>query len=71
MTEWCPLTDGIAPIPQYLSALKKLGYQGLYTLHSEYADRNSWKQLNAEECLEQTRVDLQYVKKILAGQGRG
>ena len=64
-TRKCPLADGVAPIPQYLARLDELGYHGLYTLHSEYCDRNSWKVLNAEECLEQTRRDLEYVKGLM------
>jgi sugar phosphate isomerase/epimerase len=63
----CPLEDGVAKIPQYVATLRGLGYRGLYTLHSEYMDRGSWKQLNADECLEQTRRDLEYVKKVMAG----
>jgi sugar phosphate isomerase/epimerase len=62
----CPLADGIAPLPQYLAALGKLGYHGLYTLHSEYCDANSWRVLSVDECLEQTRRDLEYAKKLLA-----
>jgi len=65
-TRKCPLSDGVCPLPRYLATLEKLGYRGLYTLHSEYSDRNSWKVLNADECLEQTRIDLEYVKKIMA-----
>ena len=61
----CPLADGIANIPQYLERLRELGYHGLFTLHSEYSDRGSWKVLNADECLEQTKRDLEFVKSIL------
>ncbi len=61
----CPLADGVAKIPQYLAALDTLGYHGLFTLHSEYCDSNSWKVLTADECLEQTRLDLEYVKGLL------
>ncbi len=66
-TRKCPLADGVCPLPRYFATLERIGYRGLYTLHSEYSDRNSWKVLNAEECLEQTRRDLEYVKKILSG----
>jgi sugar phosphate isomerase/epimerase len=59
----CPLADGIARVPDYLARLRELGYQGLFTLHSEYSDRGSWKVLNAEECLEQTRADLEFAKR--------
>jgi sugar phosphate isomerase/epimerase len=61
----CPVSDGIAPIPDYLQALRDLGYRGLYTLHSEYRDRNSWKQLTVDECFEQTVVDFNYAKRFL------
>jgi sugar phosphate isomerase/epimerase len=61
----CPVADGMAPIPDYIAALRKLGYHGLYTLHSEYADSNSWKNLNTDECLAQTKVDLVYVKELM------
>jgi sugar phosphate isomerase/epimerase len=64
----CPLADGIAPLPQYLSTLSSLGYHGLFTLHSEYCDGNSWKVLNADECLDQTRRDLAYAKALLAAE---
>jgi sugar phosphate isomerase/epimerase len=60
----CPLQDGIAPLPQYMALLHKLGYRGLFTLHSEYADAGSWRVLNPDECLEQTKRDLEYARKI-------
>lgn len=65
----CPLADGVARIPQYLSALEKLGYRGLFTLHSEYSDGGSWKVLDAQECLEQTRLDLEYARRLIARSG--
>jgi sugar phosphate isomerase/epimerase len=63
----CPLADGVARIPDYLATLAALNYHGLYTLHSEYMDGGSWKQLSVDECLEQTRLDLEYAKRVLAG----
>ncbi|MDA0659838.1 MAG: TIM barrel protein [Planctomycetota bacterium] len=65
----CPLADGIAPIPDYLQRLREGGYHGLYTLHSEYTDKNSWKQLTVDECLEQTRLDFEYAKGCLKHPG--
>lgn len=61
----CPLADGIAPIPDYLQSLRELGYRGLYTLHSEYRDSNSWKQLTIDQCLDQTIADFTYAKRFL------
>ena len=63
----CPVADGIAPIPQFVELLRATGFRGLVTMHSEYKDDNSWKRLGTAECLEQTAVDLQYVKKLLLG----
>lgn len=65
----CPLADGIAPIPDYLQRLREGGYRGIYTLHSEYTDKNSWKQLSVDECLEQTRIDFEYAKGCLQRPG--
>jgi sugar phosphate isomerase/epimerase len=61
----CPVAYGIAPIPDYIASLRKLGYRGLFTLHSEYADANSWKTLTTDECLAQTNADLAYVKGLI------
>jgi hypothetical protein len=41
-----------------------LGYRGLYSLHSEYSDSNSWKQLSIEECLQQTAEDFEFASRI-------
>ncbi len=60
----CPLADGIANLPDYLARVRELGYRGLFTLHSEYCDGNSWKILSPDECLEQTRRDLEFVKGL-------
>jgi len=62
-----PLADGQAPIPAYLAALDALGFAGFFTLHSEYVDGGSWRQLTVEECLQQTRADLQYARRLQGG----
>jgi sugar phosphate isomerase/epimerase len=62
----CPIADGIAPIPDYLQTLRDIGFRGPYTLHSEYRDGNSWKQLSTEQCLQQTVADLNYAKRFMS-----
>jgi sugar phosphate isomerase/epimerase len=62
----CPVADGMAPIPDFMATLRKIGYRGLFSLGSEYVDGNSWKTLTADECLDQTRLDLKYIKSVLA-----
>jgi sugar phosphate isomerase/epimerase len=64
----CPLADGVARIPDFIATLRKVGYHGLFSLSSEYNDAGSWKQLSTDECLAQTKVDLDYVKRIIAAE---
>ena len=61
-----PLADGVSPIPDYVGVLKKIGFNGTYSLHSEYKGRGSFKDLDSEACLVQTAEDLTYLKKVLA-----
>jgi sugar phosphate isomerase/epimerase len=61
----CPVADGIAPIPDFIATLQNLGYHGLYSMHSEYQGGGSWKSLSVDECLLQTKADLDYVKGLV------
>ena len=64
-TEVVPVADGISPIPEFVAALKKLGFQGVYSLHSEYKGRHSFRDLTTQQCLEQTAVDLRFFRSLL------
>jgi sugar phosphate isomerase/epimerase len=59
-----PVADGISPIPEFVTCLRKLGYDGMYSMHSEYEGSGSFRNMNAEECLKQTAVDLKYFKSL-------
>ena len=59
-----PVADGISPIPEYVDVLRKLGYEGIFSLHSEYKGRHSWKELSTQECLDQTAVDAKYFRSL-------
>jgi sugar phosphate isomerase/epimerase len=61
----CPVADGIAPIPDFIGILQKIGYHGLYSMHSEYQGGGSWKSLSVDECLDQTKADFDYVKGLV------
>ncbi len=65
-TRVCPLADGVSPIPDYVAALKKLNYDGVYSLHSEYKGQHSFKNLDTEGCFKQTTEDLAFFKKLFA-----
>ena len=67
-TRWywktAPLADGIADWPKISGLLKRAGYDGYASVHSEYLESYSWKVLNLEECLAQTEKDLEYLNSI-------
>lgn len=63
---FCPLADGIASIPGFVEALESTGYEGFYTLHTEYKSGNSYKHLSTAECVKQTAADYAFLERVLA-----
>ncbi len=63
-TRVCPLAEGISPIADFLTVLKKTGYDGVYSLHSEYKGRHSFKDLDTDGCIKQTAEDLAFFKSL-------
>lgn len=61
-----PVADGIAPVPEFVAILKKIGYSGVYSLHSEYKGRHSFEDLTTEGCIRQTAEDLKFFRPLLA-----
>ncbi|MAG92143.1 MAG: hypothetical protein CMJ48_00110 [Planctomycetaceae bacterium] len=60
-----PVSEGVSPIPDFVAALKKLDYKGPYSLHSEYKGRHSFKDMTTDECLQQTKTDLDFFKPLV------
>lgn len=63
-TKTVPLAEGVAPLPDFMSVLKKLDFDGIYSLHSEYKGNHSFKDLDTDGCLVQTAQDLAFFKKL-------
>lgn len=63
--EYVPLADGQAPLPQFMSRLKELKYDGIISLHSEYKGQSSFRVLTTAELLRQSAEDLKYVKTLI------
>ena len=61
-----PPADGISPIPEFVAILKKTGFDGTYSLHSEYKGSHSFKDMDTEGCLAQTADDLKFFKGLFA-----
>ena len=60
-----PIADGMAPLPEYVALLKQIGFNGVYSLHSEYKGGGSFRDLSTQECIEQTEKDFAYLKTLL------
>ncbi len=63
--EFTPLADGQAPLPQFITRLKQLNYDGTMSLHSEYKGGSSFRRLNTQELLQQSAADLTHVRKLV------
>jgi len=59
---WCPLEEGNTPWPQVLERLARLGFAGPASLHGEYQGAHSFRDLSAEEVLDQTAHDAQTLR---------
>ncbi|MFL6290117.1 MAG: sugar phosphate isomerase/epimerase, partial [Thermoanaerobaculia bacterium] len=64
--EYCPLADGQAPLPEFMDLLRRLKYDGVVSLHSEYKGETSFRRMNTPELLAQSAADLRYLKSLVA-----
>jgi sugar phosphate isomerase/epimerase len=63
--EYCPLADGMAPLPEFFAYLRRLKYDGTVSLHSEYKGETSYRRLSTRELLDQSAADLRYLKGLI------
>jgi sugar phosphate isomerase/epimerase len=61
-----PLRQGIVRWPQVFACLRKVGFDGWVSMHSEYQGWHSWRNLTVDEVLDQTRDDLQFLQRSMA-----
>jgi sugar phosphate isomerase/epimerase len=64
-----PLKEGIVRWREVFDCLKKIGWDGVVTFHSEYQGSHSWRDLSMEELIRQTREDVQYLRPIIREAG--
>jgi sugar phosphate isomerase/epimerase len=65
-TSMVPLAEGVAPLSNFVGTLQRIGYDGTYSMHSEYKGKHSFRDMNTEECLKQTAEDLAFFKRLFA-----
>ncbi len=54
-----PLSEGLVPWPEVFTYLRKIGFDGPVSIHSEYP------KVNLEELVRRTEKDLDYLRKVL------
>ena len=67
--EYTPLADGQAPLPEFMALLRRLEYDGIVSLHSEYKGKSSYRRLTTPQLLAQSAADLMYLKRLVASTG--
>ncbi len=60
-----PVAEGFSPIPAFAQELNKRAFAGTFSLHSEYKSGASFKRLNTDEVLNQTRKDWAFFEPVL------
>lgn len=60
-----PVADGICPLPDFVAALKRTGFHGPYSMHSEYKSGHSFRRLDTDGCIEQTAKDLKFFRELV------
>jgi len=68
--EYVPLADGQARLADFMAYLKQLKYEGVVSLHSEYKEDGSFRQLDTKELLAQSAADLAYLKSVIGQPAR-
>lgn len=63
---YTPLPDGQAPLPDFVGYLRRLAYDGIASLHSEYKGSSSFRVLSTPELVKQSAEDLSYFKRLVA-----
>ena len=69
VTRIAPLERGAVPWPDVFGFLKKSGFDGWISVHSEYQGWHSWQDLDVDGVIEQTRKDLAYLGRVLTPLG--
>ncbi len=64
-TRYVPLADGQANLPRFMGRLRELKYDGVVSLHSEYKGSSSFRRLETPQLLEQSAVDLRFLKSLV------
>ena len=62
--EYTPLADGQAPLPEFMAYLRRLDYDGIVSLHSEYKGTTSFRRMTTPALLDQSAADLRFLKTL-------
>ena len=60
-----PLEEGVVRWKEAFECLRSIAFDGVVSFHSEYQGGGSWRDLDTQGVLDQTRRDYEYMKPIL------
>ena len=60
-----PLSEGMVRWREVVDCLRQINFDGVISVHSEYAGSHSFRSLSVEELIEQTREDLAYLREVI------
>ncbi len=60
-----PFDAGLVDWAAFFGHLRTIGFDGVLSFHSEYQGPYSWRDLTAEQVVEQTRKDLAYARPLM------
>jgi sugar phosphate isomerase/epimerase len=61
-----PLSEGSVPWSTVFALLGRIGFDGTVSVASPYQSGQSWRHLSVSEIIEQTRLDLAYLRRAIA-----
>ena len=61
-----PLAEGTVRWAEVFALLRRAGFDGVVSVHSEYQGPHSWRDLDTEHLIEQTRQDLAHLRSAMS-----
>ena len=66
LSKLVPLSEGVVRWPEVFWCLREIGYDGYLSVHSEYQGAHSFRDMTTDEVIDQTRLDLDYLRDVIA-----
>ena len=64
VSKMMPVRESAVRWEEAFACLAEMGFEGPVSVHSEYEGGHSWRKLSVEQIIEQTKVDLTYLRSV-------